>query len=296
MWRNLALTALLGWALGGCGRAGDRLAPVTEQMMAETPPPAPEAMPAGEAMRMAGPGAAEAPAPAPSALANRKIVYTAQFTIEVTALDEAIEQARQVAASAGGYLSHLEVTGDGLQRRGTLQLRVPVGSFEQAVAALGKLGRILSRGLRTDDVTEQWIDLDTRIANLKHEEQDLLRLMDRAGKVSELLEVERELSRVRGECERLTAQFRNLKQSVELTTIDVTLSLPRDVEAAAGSGSWLRRIVADAGATFIALGKGLVGVVVYLVFVSPYLALVVLLVWWVRRRRSRDRTGRASAA
>jgi uncharacterized membrane-anchored protein len=119
-------------------------------------------------------------------------------------------------------------------------LRVPAPRFAEALAALEELGRVRERRVSGQDVSEEFVDLQARVRNLERHEQQLLTFMDRATKVSDLLAIEQELARVRGEIEGLTGRLRVLGNQVELATIEVAL---RQKPEKISTGFW------DIGAT-----------------------------------------------
>lgn len=272
-----------GLLLAGCG--------VDKARVAESAP-----MPAADAMAgEAAPAPTEAPARAagdtqPVALKSRKIVYTGQLNVECDQLEPTIEQARGIVEQAGGYISNLDQSGGALSREATLTFRIPAEKFDATMNALAKLGDVRQRSFSSSDVTDQWVDLDARVRNLKLEEQRLLAILAKAGDVSDLLEVERELARVRGEAEQIEGQLRRLNDQVALSTIELGLSLPPDKDATVESDSWLKSVIADSAASFVILGKGLIALAIRLLFLSPFIAIPVLFIRWLLKLRRRRRT------
>lgn len=243
---------------------------------------------AGEAVAsptVAAPAQSPAAGAAP-AIRNRKIIYTGDLTLQVEALEPAVAEAQQVARQFGGYLSSLNESGGAGRRYAELTFRLPAERFHDAMAALAKLGEVRGRTVGADDVTEQWVDLDARVRNLKRSEERLLKLLEQAGNISQLLEVERELTRVRGEIEAIEGQLRHLNDRIALSTLTVRLNLPPEIAATVDSGSWFRNTVSRATATFVGIGKALVKLLVYVAINAPYLALAAAAIWaWRKRRR-----------
>src|SRR4051812_49495921 len=101
----------------------------------------------------------------------------------------------------GGYISETNaVSYSQQQRQATWKVRVPVDRFDAFLAEVGRLGELQKNHLDSQDVTQEYYDLDARIANKQQEEKRLLKhLADSTGKLEDILAVERELSRVRGE-------------------------------------------------------------------------------------------------
>jgi hypothetical protein len=129
----------------------------------------------------------------------------------------------------GGFVLSTSVAGDEA-RSGTIVLRVPARSFEQALRAIEDLGKVRSEHVTGQDVTQEFIDLEARLRNFRSQEAVLLRLMDRANTVSDTIRVQGELQAVQLEIERLTGQLRYLEDQTSLGTLTVSL---REAGAAA---------------------------------------------------------------
>lgn len=289
-WLALALLA----SLVGCGQRA------TEEVLGDVrmnraysseAPPAEAGAPEGvaEEPALASPvdEAKQSGGTTPAALRNRKMIYRATLAVEVRQLHGALTQARQLAEQAGGFVAQLDEQGGKQARSATLVIKVPAARFETVLEQLGKLGEVLDRDLETEDVSEQWVDLDARLRNKQREEERMLALLGRAERMQDLLLIERELSRVRGEIEQLTGQLRHLNDQIALSKITVMLGLPAEVDATVNSGSWVSGTFSRAAATFVKLGKWLTGVLIYLLVLSPYLLIVVGLAWLARRGRRR---------
>ena len=125
--------------------------------------------------------------------------------------------------------------------RGTL--RVPGDRLADALARLRQLGQVVEDTQGSQDVTDQIVDLDARLASARATEQRLTELLqNRTGKLSDVLEVERELTRVRLDIERLDAEKTNVGRRVSYATIDVTIREERKAGLDAGPLSLTTRI------------------------------------------------------
>jgi hypothetical protein len=280
------MTALTSLA---CSRSkGPASAPVEKgpfRMQDRAPVPA--------ATLAAQPGAAAtggAAQPTPSnveaMVASRKLIRTGQITVEVKDFEQAAKEIGRLAESLGGYLAESQSSrGHRDLRTGTLTIRVPAERFAQAFDAVKGLGKVQTENLGTQDVTKAYTDLETRL-RVKRETADRLRaiLKDRAAKLSEILEAERELARVTEEIEQMEGERRYYDQQVALSTIAVTLQEPDSV-VKAGVFSPVSQAVRD---SLEVLAASLAGLIYALVFLAPWL--VVAYVAWkifkaVRARR-----------
>lgn len=163
--------------------------------------------------------------------ADRKIVKTAQLSLIAADPMKAAEAARAVAEQFGGYTVNLRV---GTQENGRAQLaiRVPAPKFEEARAALHKLGsRVEDEQIQADDVTRQYVDTDATLKSYRAEEAQYLEIMRRAGSVKDILAVTEKLSDVRTRIERTEAEFRSLSQQVAMASFTVLLRSETEAQA-----------------------------------------------------------------
>ena len=197
---------------------------------------------------------AAAPQPGPNAApVERKIIRNATLTLEVEQPARAMQRVASVAESRGGFV----VTSDSRQQTGsqgerayeiiTVELRVPAPQFDAALADIRAAGgSVTAQKITGKDVTEEYIDLEARLRTQRALEAQLLEIMKRAEKVEDAISVQRELTTVRTEIERVEGRRRFLEDQASLSTISVTLQPPapligttgffRGVGAAFGEG------------------------------------------------------------
>jgi hypothetical protein len=127
--------------------------------------------------------------------------------------------------TANGFIDRMTVTGEASsQRQLVARLRVPGDRLADALSRLRQLGAVVEDTQGSDDVTDQIVDLDARITNARATEKRLAEILqNRTGRLSDVLEVERELARVRLDVERLDAEKTNLARRVSYATIDLTI-------------------------------------------------------------------------
>ena len=161
--------------------------------------------------------------------AERRIIQNASLTVQVEDVRAATQTAREIAEALGGFVEQLSVSGDDHFSQGFIVIRVPQAEFFTAQERLAMLGDVLGESVGSQDVTEQFVDLEARLRSLQAEEISLLELLDVANTVSEILIVENELGRIRSDIERLTGQRNFLERRVALATISVTFLPPQAV-------------------------------------------------------------------
>jgi hypothetical protein len=212
--RWLLIPAIL---LAGCGKAEmAKRGPDSRGATRFTAEPT-ESPPAGVAK-------SDAAVPPQSGI-SRKIIYRAQVDLVAEDFAGIPAQVTSLATQFGGFVANSRLTSlPGTARSGTWTIRVPVDQYEPCLAAARKLGEVRNVSSNSRDVTEEYYDLEARIRNKKQEEDRLLKLLATAtGKLEEVLSVERELSRVRGEIEQMEGRKRVLTDLAALSTIQLSI-------------------------------------------------------------------------
>ncbi|MDG9717886.1 DUF4349 domain-containing protein [Streptomyces sp. DH24] len=218
-----ALAGLLlaaGLALMGCGGADSSGSDKTARAEAGSQADAREGAPGGGAADGAGASAA------PKAPANpNRIIRTASVSVRVKDVPKALEKARATAENAGGYVGSETTTADeGGRERTRVVLRVPVDKYEEVLADLEGAGTLLERTAKAQDVTDQVVDVESRIASQRASVARIRELMDRATRLSDVVTLEGELSARQADLESLLAQQATLKDRTSLATVTLSLS------------------------------------------------------------------------
>lgn len=149
------------------------------------------------------------------------LVYEAMFIMAVYQVDKAIDEVEKVAKKLGGHL----VTRQNQQ----IVVRVPRAEFDAALAQVEKVGDVLQRNITSEDVTDQYHDLDTRLRNARAVRDRLEQLLAKAGTVEDSLKIERELERLTGEIERLAGALKLLSHRIAYSKVTVSFQ-PRHSE------------------------------------------------------------------
>jgi hypothetical protein len=266
--------------------------------MADFPPP-PPAMPAPvsrsvdrltvEPESAVGAFGAQAQAGAPSQPPAPMVARVATLGLSTDRFDDMRAAVERLTATHEGRIASLAITGESNRRALAATLRVPSARLDPVLGLLRGLGRVRNESIGTEDVTSEFMDLSIRVANSRREEQRLLALLsDRTGKLSEVLEVERAIARVRTEVERMEASLTSTKDRVDLSTIHLRIEENYRAEVALGPvsvGARFRNAVVDGGRTAAA---SVVGALIGAIQIVPTLTVwALLLVWpvrWVARR------------
>lgn len=207
----------------------------------------------------------------------RNVSVSVYTKLQVNDVKSAYQRLSEVASRHGGYVQSSSVHGGG----GYVTLRIPFGKLENALNDIRAIGKVEREERNVEDVTEQMIDVETRLKSLKATESRLLELLNRAEKVSDVIEIESKLSQVRQQIEWLEAVKRNLQLMVSYATVSVEL---RKADYIAPEEDPLNRVWEDARRAFIG---SLYLIVVGAAFLTLPLSLVVAAYLTYRRVRKR---------
>lgn len=210
------------------------------------------------------------------------IARSAEITLWVDEVASASTRIQGIVKGMGGYTTDSTLE-NGDDPRGSLTCRVPDPKLEGSLDALKMVGTARSVRVSGQDVGEEYVDLFKRLSNWRAEEIRLLELYRRANKIPDLLEIERELTRVRGEIETATGRLNYLQHQVDLATINVQLSRSVPLVKGFHFPTVLGQAFAALGATCFALLSLLVWALVFSVLWVPAL----LLFGWLRKRAKR---------
>jgi hypothetical protein len=157
--------------------------------------------------------------------AERLIIKNGRMEITVMDTDEATESAALRAQEFGGYVLSQQIwEGDGGFRYAQLSLAVPVAQFENALRAFRTLGSVTHENASGQDVTEEYVDLDSRLGNLQATQTRLRSFLDQATNVTETLAIDRELRQIEEELELIQGRMTYLAGRAAFSTIDLTLN------------------------------------------------------------------------
>jgi hypothetical protein len=156
----------------------------------------------------------------------RKIIYTADVSVLVDDLSPVEAKLKEALKTSDGFIASATITGSTRgERNGVWKVRIPVAQFETFLQKMKDVGEVQSSSSQSDDVSEEFYDVATRIKNKKIEEERLIQhLKTSTGKLTDILAVEREISRVREEIERMEGRLRFLTNQTDLTTITLTVT------------------------------------------------------------------------
>ena len=219
---------------------------------------------------------------------QRALARTGAIGLIVPDVASALERIQRLTQSEFGAVTGLEDNAParaGGAHTAQVTLSVPDDRFGATLETLAGLGGVTSRSVTTEDLTDSIVDADARLRNLRHEETDLLRIMDRSGKIADVLDVEQQLASTREAIEQLDAQTKSMRRRVAYATITVDLSDEKTTPVAvAGPGTQIADAWRAALRTLWGFTIWLVAKSLLLVAFAPYVAVLALAAYLIRRR------------
>jgi len=222
------------------------------------------------------------------------IIRSAQLSLITKEFDKARANLEGIVKRHRGYVGELkanDTTGSG--RTLTATLRVPADQLDATLTEVKTLGRVESESQSGQDVTSQYVDLQARLSNARNTEQRLTDLLrNRTGKLSDVLQIEQEVDRVRGEIEQMEAERKNMSNQVSYATLNAAIAEDYKAQLQVVPPSTSTRLSNAAVEGYRSMADGVVSLALFLLSTGPSLLLwgVVLFLparlIWKKVRRS----------
>ncbi|CAM4509175.1 uncharacterized lipoprotein YehR (DUF1307 family) [Paenibacillus endophyticus] len=225
---------------------------------------------------------------------NQKIIYTATLNMQVEALDAAATSLRNAIHQSGGYILQFQDTKHEGEIGSSYTIKVPASGFMSFIDRIEQIKHSsFERNIGGKDVSEEYVDLESRLKARQLVETRLLAMMDKAVKADDLLKFSDQLSVVQQEIERIKGRIRYLDTNVAFSTIELRMyqtnqNLNVEREEAKGLGGRMSdalasstKVVWDAINLLLVVAAGAVPVLIVI-------ALIGIPLYWIHRKRKRD--------
>ena len=219
---------------------------------------------------------------------ERMIVRSGDMSLVVEDVVEARDNIAQMAVGFGGYVVSSRISGEEQDMRGNISIRVPDDSLEQALSELRDLAvRVTSESTESRDVTEEYVDLESRLNNAEATESQYLALLKEAEDVEDILRIYERLSQVRGEIEQIKGRMQYLERISSMSIVSVYLKPVASSKPLVGAGWSPIEAFKSAIRGIVAFGQWLVTVAIWLAIFSPLWGAIIGIIYWRRRRRKK---------
>jgi hypothetical protein len=231
------------------------------------------------------------PAESGAADIDRKIVKTGYLTLEVNDITKAMSEVASVAKELDGYVVSSDKHGDKDITYGRISIRVPSERFDEAFDRLRKLAvKVPNESTESQDITEEYTDLQAQLRNLEATEAQYLELLKKAETVEDTLKVYQQLSNVRSEIERIKGRIQYLERTSDMALIEVSLQKTKPID---GTGWSALETLKSAVRGLINFGKVLAIVAIWLAIFSPvWIIILVVVLYFTRWHKKKARTSR----
>lgn len=244
----------------------------TAPMPAPTPAPAP--MPPGL-------GATYKGETLPATPEERMIVRNGNMSLVVDDVINARDKIAQMAARLGGYVVTSNIRGEEQDRRGVISIRVPDDEFESALTELRNLAiRVKSESTSSQDVTEEYTDLNSRLKNAEATESQYLALLEKAKTVEEVLKIYDSLSRVRNEIEQIKGRMQYLERTSSMSLITANLEPQATAKPLVRAGWNAVEVLKSAVRGLVTAGQTLVAIAIWLIIFIPIWGTILGIILW----------------
>ena len=214
---------------------------------------------------------------------DRKIVKTGSMTMEVEDITRAQEEITTIAGQLNGYVVSSSKQADDDQPSGFISIRVPADRFNEALQRLRSVAvKVTYENTNSQDITEQYADLEAQLHNFEATEAQYLELLKKADNVKDILEVQRELSNVRENIERVKGRILYLERTSDMSLIEISLKKAKPL----GESTWdIPGIFKTAVDGLIVFSQILLGILIWVLVFSPIWIVAIAIIWIIKRKK-----------
>lgn len=217
--------------------------------------------------------------------ADRLVIRNAEVRLLVDAVDAAEQRVRAIAGERQGFVLSSQAQGDGNNRTATISFKVPSQRFDDAINAISGVARkVESLAVTGQDVTDEYVDLQSRLRTLQAVETRLLDFLAQAKTTKDALEINAQLTENQTQIEQLQGRIKFLEQSSAFSTITVSLHAETVVPVVPEAGWSAVRTARAALNGLVAFGQGLADVAIIAMVWSPVWLPLLLIALWIWRR------------
>jgi cbb3-type cytochrome oxidase subunit 3 len=223
---------------------------------------------------------------------NRKLIYKANLVMPVEDYSKAQTALRDLVALSGAYILQFSENANTGEKGGTYTIKVAANGFVSMLDGLEKLSPAIQRNVQGQDVTEEYVDLSSRLTAKQLVETRLLSFMEKASKTDDLLAFSNELAKVQEAIEQIKGRIRYLDQNVSYSTIEIRMYQQTGKKPLLSDPNELtlsERVEKAWGSSLNVLVAVLQGVLVFLAAAVPVLLILLLIavpIWVYRRKRN----------
>ena len=238
-------------------------------------------------MPMEAPAGAPAPDPEMLPAGNTKLIYTANVSIQAVEYEKAVEDVKTLTESFGGYIqSSYEYNGglnsDGSYKTGSFSLRIPSQNYRAFMNSIGDNCHVVDCSEQVEDISLQYSEMEGRLENLKIKQERLQELLRKADNMSDIIQIENELSNVDYSIEYFTTGLNRYDSLVNYSTVSVNITkVSRIGDGVAEDPGFFARLARAFKYGIESFLDGLQGMIIDLAYSLPWIVLLIIAVWLI---------------
>ena len=285
----IPLLAVLLLVVTGCAASNQSTRSTSTSVPAAMPAPA-TAPSYGIAEKGMG-EAADSSAVTGSSDIDRKIVRTGNISLEVDDIGKTMDEIVKIAADLGGYVVSSNRQGNDEYDSGRVSIRIPSDRFDEALGKLRVLAvKVLQESTNARDLTEEYTDLKAQLTNLQATEAQYLLLLQKAEKIDEVIAVQRELSNIRIQIDRIKGRMQYIDRTSEMSMIDISIRQTKSIDSKGWNpGDTLMSALSG----LLVFGKVLVNIFIWVLIFCPIWGIALAVVLIIRHRKNKAKQSAA---
>jgi len=225
---------------------------------------------------------------------KRMIIRSGTMSIEAENFNETEQKVKQIVNGVNGYVTNSTSQLDaGGKKKGSITIRVASVKFDEMISQLSGIGKVMNQNISDKDVTEEFMDAEARLKTQRELETRLLKLLsEKTSTLSAIVEVEQKLAGVRENIEKTEGRMRFLKDQAAYSTITVSVYEPAMLTTSTGGG-FFYELGESISKGLTGFTKVLSGIITFIIALSPVLALILVILYFVRRYFRKRKTAKA---
>ncbi len=221
---------------------------------------------------------------------NQKLIKNIYMDVETKEFDTLIEKLAKKVTELKGYIESSQVSGNSYQyenmRYASLTIRIPSDSLNQFVSVVEKDANVTNKTEGTQDVTLQYVDMSSHVEALRAEQKSLMKILEAATKVEDIIQIQSQLTQVRYEIESYESQLRTYDNLVDYSTVTVSINEVKR-ETSTQTESFAEKISARFTTNLYNIGQGFQSFIIWFISSIPYIIIwvitIVLLIFIYRK-------------
>jgi len=222
---------------------------------------------------------------------ERMVIKTGSLSVVVNDIRKSVKDIVTYVEGKGGFLVTSNVSKSGIDLSGNVTVRVPSASLETTIEYVKAMGEVADEHIDGRDITEEYVDLESKLGNLRATETQFLAIMKMAVKIEDVLAVQKELSYVRENIEMTEGRIKYLKESVDLSSLTIYLSTnPSTLPVIDKQDEWKPfAVFKEALRSLLDTGKEVLNATIWFGVYLPVIVVIFLVVWGIKRYITRKR-------